>query len=57
MTCIQVAASTLSGGEKQRLAITRALLMNTPNVEMDEATSQLDTRSESEPQHAAPYRT
>ena len=43
---IQVASSTLSGGEKQRLAIARALLMNTPIVVMDEATSQLDTHSE-----------
>lgn len=46
MTDIQVASSTLSGGEKQRLAIARALLMNTPIVVMDEATSQLDTHSE-----------
>jgi ATP-binding cassette subfamily B protein len=36
----------LSGGEKQRIAIARAVLKNPPIMIFDEATSALDTRSE-----------
>lgn len=41
-----------SGGEKQRLAVARAILRNPPVLVLDEATSALDTRTEREVQAA-----
>lgn len=43
---------TLSGGEKQRISIARAILKNAPMVFLDEATASLDPENEAEIQTA-----
>jgi len=47
----------LSGGEKQRLSIARAILKKSPIILLDEATSSLDAETESKIQKAIGFLT
>lgn len=51
-TVVAEGGSSLSGGEKQRISIARAILKDAPIVLLDEATASLDPENEAEIQEA-----
>ena len=51
-TVVGEGGASLSGGEKQRISIARAMLKNAPVIFLDEATANVDPENENELMHA-----